>query len=511
MTNSAIKLKFDSYFLLVIFMSTWPLLNNIKSNVLGYQLDAYLFIMIIAIAFVIINWFIGYVLIYCLKIDKHIIFPLQLYSMIMIFSFDALFASNIVERYNSFIYVDFQIVWVILFALGFILIMIGMKFLKHLIYRFSITFIYVVYGFAFTGVAFSLQRSEAPISIQSDNLQPSYEFINKPNVYYLMLDAYVGSDQLVKQTKFDNSEFINFLTDSDFIVANRSFSNYHITLFSFGATLNLDYHDVKLVRGKEAISKPAVSELFKGNNKAVNTFKDNNYKYVYVPAVWYLMRCRGREDTCLNGKSGYIDIFESVIGNTPFRYIYQKLIIALKLSQYDQFENAEIAIDLYPNEPKFVLIHFPQLHDRVYNRNCEQAPENNKKLSYAHNVNCFNNELTAFVEKIIDEDPDAIIALQADHGGRRLLPALDKMDSLFNFFSIFSAIRIPENHQFNLAPIFDDASPVNLFRMVFAQLSDETPILLSNNSFSFVEDTFVLYVIEDETDIIREYEEENMS
>lgn len=62
-----------------------------------------------------------------------------------------------------------------------------------------------------------------------------------PDIYYIILDAYTRADVLRDEYGYDNSEFLQSLTDLGFYVAECSQSNYTITGLSLTSALDLDY------------------------------------------------------------------------------------------------------------------------------------------------------------------------------------------------------------------------------------------------------------------------------
>ena len=69
------------------------------------------------------------------------------------------------------------------------------------------------------------------------------KIINKPDIYFIVLDGYARADVLSSLYNFDNSGFINFLTDKGFYVAKNSRSNYHRTQLSLASAINSEYLD----------------------------------------------------------------------------------------------------------------------------------------------------------------------------------------------------------------------------------------------------------------------------
>ena len=66
---------------------------------------------------------------------------------------------------------------------------------------------------------------------------------DRPDIYFIILDAYGREDVLRERIGLDNSPFIERLRSKGFYVADRSTSNYQSTHLSLAATLNLTFLD----------------------------------------------------------------------------------------------------------------------------------------------------------------------------------------------------------------------------------------------------------------------------
>jgi hypothetical protein len=99
----------------------------------------------------------------------------------------------------------------------------------------------------------------------------------RPDVYFLVLDAYGRSDVLKEVYGFDNSEFLGRLERKGFVVARRSRSNYCQTALSLSATLNLRYLDD--LAGSRSPSRLLLKRLI-GENVAFRAFRSAGYRIV---------------------------------------------------------------------------------------------------------------------------------------------------------------------------------------------------------------------------------------
>jgi len=62
-----------------------------------------------------------------------------------------------------------------------------------------------------------------------------------PDVYFIILDSYTNKENLQKYYNFDNSQFVDNLKKSGFIVFDNAKSNYPHTHFSIPSILNMEY------------------------------------------------------------------------------------------------------------------------------------------------------------------------------------------------------------------------------------------------------------------------------
>ena len=67
------------------------------------------------------------------------------------------------------------------------------------------------------------------------------EGIPMPDIYYIILDGYARSDFMREEFGYDNSEFIRYLEDKGFYIAQNSHTNHFYTAFSLASSLNMEY------------------------------------------------------------------------------------------------------------------------------------------------------------------------------------------------------------------------------------------------------------------------------
>lgn len=330
-----------------------------------------------------------------------------------------------------------------------------------------------------------------------DKASFSFQFKEKPNVYYFLIDAYARQDTLKNLMNFDNEYFLTELKEKGFSVSKNALSNYHFTAASLSATMNMRYHKKN---EQDILGYEQMHLSLKGDNAVRNVFRKNGYKIVNIPAHWHQMTCYGNEDACIKGKS--FEIYTTFFSQTPLRkFKFQ--------NHYVDEKSVENSLNLFENEPKFIFVHFAQVHDAIFDENGRFIStfhpifsNLNDSKRYIWSIQVMNKALLTMVDKIKAKDPNAVIIIQADHGPTyvgNLDPAdpefwmknindlrLSKKEDVQYTFGIFSATYLPNlNSRYTQCQDYfsDSFSLINTFRMLFSYLSDVEPKLLPDQSY----------------------------
>lgn len=122
------------------------------------------------------------------------------------------------------------------------------------------------------GISVAINSDDAafPASLNSEPL---------PDIYYILLDGYARADHLESGFGFDNSEFIDSITQMGFYVTPESRSNYPAaTELSMSSGLAMRYLDVN-ENPNTIIRENPVAQLLQN---------ELGYKFVHVGSGWYL-------------------------------------------------------------------------------------------------------------------------------------------------------------------------------------------------------------------------------
>jgi hypothetical protein len=169
-------------------------------------------------------------------------------------------------------------------------------------------------------------------------------------------------------------------------------------------------------------------------------------------------------------------------------------------------------LQLYPSIPKFVFAHLAQVHDAIYDENGNfsqtRGPYYHNADSARHYISSIrrmNVLLLELLERIREEDSQAIIIVQADHGPSRSTEGkyFDNPDAVKNkalflpktaedfdyMFGILSAIYIPPTSGDDLLKKYfsEEFSLVNTFLAVFSHLSGRNFKPLENKRYALEE------------------------
>ena len=109
---------------------------------------------------------------------------------------------------------------------------------------------------------------------------PPIATANRPDIYYIILDAYGRHDAL---GDFDNSEFLEALEERGFSIALEATSNYRSSMQSLASSLNLEYLDN--LGHRTPGSKDDIAELVK-HNALATILKRLGYTYVHLESGW---------------------------------------------------------------------------------------------------------------------------------------------------------------------------------------------------------------------------------
>lgn len=298
-----------------------------------------------------------------------------------------------------------------------------------------------------------------------------------PDIYYIILDRYGNEETLKKYFDFDNSEFINYLTDKGFYVASKSISNYPNTTLSLASSLNAQYlSKVTNIMGKTPSDTDVMSAIIQ-NPVVLRFLKSNGYKYLHFGSWFQLTRNNRNADE--NYNPGLLPEFSMTLYRTTMLYpitaqlgILDKRTEQWRRTMY-QFEKLEGV--LQSKGPSFAFAHILVPHDPyVFDENGnflkrDIEEKRDEKRKYIDQVKFVNKKVKALVDELLSNSKiPPVIIIQGDEGP---YPAswkgnLTKLtnDEFKHKMGILNALYIPKVNK-NL--LHTAITPVNTFRIIF--------------------------------------------
>lgn len=334
---------------------------------------------------------------------------------------------------------------------------------------------------------------------------------NRPDVYYIILDAYGRQDVLQEFYTYDNSDLVGSLESKGFYVANQSSSNYIQTMLSLTSSLNMDYLQTMIEQGDvsanryeliDVIQHSEVRRVLSENGYQTVSF-GNEYKATVPDAdVFY--------DDARSGILHPVTAFEGIVfDHTMARtaLVWKPLNYALIGAPYRA--HAEIIVSTFERLQEvpelegdyFVYAHViaphpPFVFDAQGNFieqyevfSLDDANYYIKEHSrggyiggYRKQIQYINTLLMETVDAILAKsDTPPIIIIQSDHGPGAYLH-WGSLESTIpaERFGILNAYYFPDE---DYTMLYSEITPVNSFRVVINQYFDGEYELLPDQHY----------------------------
>lgn len=312
---------------------------------------------------------------------------------------------------------------------------------------------------------------------------------DRPDIYYIILDAYGRADMLQQLYGLDNTPFIQGLEQRGFIVPALSRTNYPRTIVSLSSSLNMQYLDgVEQVMGTSELWWPLQDPL---QHSQVRTFLENRgYKTVFFATHF--------DETEIRDGDYFEKLYplmpdnleESFIGETNLDLFAEPLSNVMFHSSVDSFRKTILYdLETLPKVasipgPKFVFMHVISPHPPfIFNANGPISFKANTvvsigdgqgfggtasdyRIGYSGQVQFLDPQVLKMIDALLANSAQKpIIIIQGDHGPGMFLNYSSAADTcLYERFSILTAYYFPG---VDPASVPADISPVDTFRFVF--------------------------------------------
>jgi hypothetical protein len=359
-----------------------------------------------------------------------------------------------------------------------------------------------------------------PVKLQSGLTLPT-DLKDMPDIYVIVLDTYMRSDALKQDLGYDNSPFINQLTQMGFYVASCGHPNYTFTYASISALLNMRY--IPQAYANDDWSQFSDSGFWSilENDEVRAQLKSVGYKTVAFQEEYPLVEFDnsdvliGTDHPTIN--SAYLYPFEVMYQQSTAAIILTALDPSGKVEGYFQriFANQDqSSVDLSgltgPNKdfvathiistefilghitdvpaiagPKFTYVHLFIPHSPFvfgpdgeimtdpgyYSGDRGSATNEEYQLKgYVNQVQYIDKRIVPILQTVISKSKNPpIIILMGDHG----LENLNRRTNLLAYY-------LPKNGSVKLYPTI---SPVNSFRLIFDEYFGANYSLLPDKTY----------------------------
>lgn len=325
-----------------------------------------------------------------------------------------------------------------------------------------------------------------------------------PDIYYIIVDGYGRQDILSKYGYFDNSDFMDYLGDKGFYVAEKSQTNYMMTHLSLSSSLNFEYLDDLEGAFKNSANRGPYSYMI-ANNRLMEYLSNRGYETVNIESVAMFVRLRN-SDIYMAHSASKLNELEALLLTTSvadrgIEHFFPEVPLVnyethRNILQY-QFEALEQTVDI--DQKKIVFAHIwaphppfvfdeegtPLTPDRPYfggDANAFFGSSDEYLSGYSKETVFINMQLKSVINTILENTQrPTVIIIQGDHGPGLHTSFVNVEESCFDErFSILNAYYFSDQDYSVLSP---DITPVNSFRMVLNKYFDTDLDVLDNRHY----------------------------
>jgi hypothetical protein len=346
----------------------------------------------------------------------------------------------------------------------------------------------------------STQKSESRVIVPLD---PKAD---RPDIYFIILDAHGRRDILKDEYGYDDGPFLQHLRDKGFYVADQSTSNYMWTELSLPSALNMRYLDD--LKGKDDERWKQAGELLH-NSALVAELKTVGYRTI---AFEFLENYLSLDNADLYFKiSGHVGITPlqqlildtSILSQFGGNSIKSRLVLDrfhLKREMF-LFKLAQMPRVVTLPGPKFVYLHLYEPHTPFVFAADGSDPASRGYGSMFDGLNAdvtdqqyhdWYREQAMYTDQRVSGMIDMVLArsskppvivLIGDHGPRSGMRADIDESNLPECLSNLTAVYLPGKKS---AGLYSQITPVNLFRVVLNDyFNAKLPMLEERSYYSY--------------------------
>ena len=317
-----------------------------------------------------------------------------------------------------------------------------------------------------------------------------------PDIYYIIVDAYARADILEEIYQFNNSEFLSYLTEKGFYIADKSVSNYPQSQLSLASSLNFMYLDgLAAQMGAESDNRQPLQVMIK-NNKTFHFLRRYGYSILAFSSGYEATEITDADIYMAPPEQWDISEFqEALVMLTPLS-VFQETFFDVRRNRVTYaFDHVAEATQV--DGPVFVFVHiivphWPFIFD-ADGRPIEPRNGIGMRADYEYDefiagyrgqLAFVNEGLKTAIDEILAQSSDPpIIIVHADHGPDAKLDYggwnIEK-SYLPERMSIFNAYYFPDQ---GYEDLYKSITPVNTFRVVLNNYFGVDYALLEDKSY----------------------------
>ncbi|MEX2231338.1 MAG: sulfatase-like hydrolase/transferase [Cyclobacteriaceae bacterium] len=281
-----------------------------------------------------------------------------------------------------------------------------------------------------------------------------------PDIYFFLLDAYTSNKSLREYFQFNNQKFVKNLQNLGFNVSDQAYSSYDKTIYSLGATLNMDP-----IKNLDKYYEKDVIKIIK-DNAIMRSLQQANYE-IHNYSLFDIQNI----PKYYSNSYEYEMFTNEIFHNTILRFLVDNTGTYLNFFDVHSDILAKVRDHAQSNHssPRFFYIHILAPHSPfVMNADAEEIgflkQKNSQKEAYVEQVNGLNKMISETIAVILANSKQSIILIQGDHGSRMVNGADQEKES----HTVFLAYLIPgaKKHA-----AMDQSNKI--FSLVFERLKDQ--------------------------------------
>jgi hypothetical protein len=332
---------------------------------------------------------------------------------------------------------------------------------------------------------------------------------NKPDIYYIILDGYGRADVLQELYGVENQEFLSFLEERGFTIADQSYTNYGRTMHSLSSSLNFHYLD-ELIEADPKLNDYSLYKQLIRENAVQRFLKSQGYTTVAMATGFEITEVQGA-DIYLKGAMRINHFEEMLLTRSMAIFWLDQVVGNYRRDEIHQAFN-DLAATTEIRSPKFVFAHLVVPHPPfVFDENGGAIEPRGwgDGTSYAGGVKDYVEKYPRqlqYVNQLVEElvvslqensATPPVIILQGDHGPGAVYDWIVWRNScLRERMPILNAYFLPNQEKDSIPA---GITPVNSFRLVLNKYFG-TDLQLEENRMFVVENIYQPYSLVEVTD-----------